>query len=438
MFKAFKEHIDHRFPELRQSEFLFACSGGIDSMVLFHLFSRLDLHFNVAHCNFQLRGEESDEDEKLVEIEAVNKGVNYFVTRFDTVGYLNKNNLSLQVGARQLRYDWFSDLMTENRIEFLVTAHHADDNLETFLINLSRGSGLDGLTGIPEKTGSICRPLLPFSREQILEYAKKHSIEWREDRSNSDTKYLRNKLRHDIIPLLKSSSPAFLDNFNNSIKYLNQVFDIKEDTILHLKNKLFIEGDQFIEIDIEQLIALQPLEGYMYHLFCTYGFREPQELIQLTEGLSGKELRSKSHRLIRDRKRLLLSEIKITESPSYTINYENHEIVRPLNLKVEEVSGVGEHTKNIIYVDGDALKYPLTVRKWENGDYFHPFGLGGKKKLSKYFKDEKYNTLAKEEQWLLCSENSIVWVIGRRADERFKVTDKTKKVLKLTYSNEGN
>ncbi|WP_209400631.1 tRNA lysidine(34) synthetase TilS [Pseudozobellia sp. WGM2] len=431
MLANFKKHIEDNFPNLLQEKFIVAASGGVDSMVMMDLCATLKLDFAVAHCNFRLRGAESDADEKLVSDVAASNNKFLFVTHFDTIGYLNKNKLSLQVGARQLRYEWFADIMSESGINTLVTAHHADDSLETFLINLSRGTGIDGLSGIPEKTDFISRPLLQFSRQQILDHAKERGLQWREDASNKDTKYLRNKIRHQLVPTLKELSPNFLDNFKSTQKYLSQTAEIVKERVAYLKNNLFVKKNGVVHISIEELDKLHPLEGYLYALFQEYGFTEIKDLVQLTKTISGKELISKTHRLIKDRGELLLTEMTIENNVEYSLEADQFELSNPISLTIKEVEELDEIGEHILYVDKDALNYPLTIRNWQNGDYFHPLGMRGKKKLSKYFKDEKVDILTKEQQWLLCSQNEIVWVIGRRADERFKVTDKTKKILKF-------
>ena len=394
VLEEFKQHIDTNFQILKDKTFLLACSGGLDSVVLTHLCHAIGLNFTLAHCNFQLRGIESSEDQKFVEKLAENKNVGIHVTIFKTVDYMNLNKVSLQVAARELRYAWFAKIMQENSIPTLVTAHHADDNLETFLINLSRGTGLDGLTGIPEKTDTIARPLFPFTREQIKAYAKKNAIVWREDKSNQETKYLRNKIRHTIVPLLKELHPTFLGNFLNTQAYLGQTAELVEN---------LIKENNIYKIEIAALQKLHPQTTYVYHLFKPYGFSDARSIMALCEALSGKEILSASYRLLKDREHLLLQE---------------------------------ETGTAILYVDTDTLKFPLTVRKWKTGDYFHPFGMKGVKKLSKFYKDEKYSLIAKETQWLLCSEDQIVWVIGKRADSRFKVSGKTKNILKFTVQNE--
>ncbi|MFK7812265.1 MAG: tRNA lysidine(34) synthetase TilS, partial [Maribacter sp.] len=328
-------------------------------------------------------------------------------------------------------YAWFAKLMQKNNIKTLVTAHHADDNLETFLINLSRGTGMDGLTGIPSKTDTISRPLLAFSRAQILDYATAENLNWVEDRSNADVKYLRNKIRHEIVPFLKELHPTFLKNFELTQSYLTDSNVILNNHITLLKSRIFETYAHGFRISIDELAVLHPQDTYLYALLKDYGFTAWEDIARLLQGLSGKEVRSKTHRLVKDRKHLLLAELGVEVVKKVIIEEGQSEIQKPFHLIKEDVDSLKERNENILYVDKDSLKYPLVVRKWEKGDYFYPFGMSGKKKLSKYFKDEKVDVISKEKQWLLCSENEIVWVIGKRSDRRFSVTDKTKNIVKF-------
>jgi tRNA(Ile)-lysidine synthase len=410
VLKAFKSHIKKKFPELLKAPFLLACSGGIDSMV---------------------RGAESDADEKWIGNLAGKLNKQLFLKRFKTVDYSKERKVSIQMAARELRYAWFAEIMQKNGFKTLVTAHHADDDLETFLINLSRGTGIEGLTGIPEKTDSIARPLLAFSKEQINAYADGENIQWREDRSNADTKYLRNNIRHRILPLFKELNPSFLENFRETQHYLAQTAAIADDGIRQIRGEIFLQEGKTLKIPVRALKKLKPSQGYLYGLFKEYGFTEWNDVEHLLQAMSGKEVRSKTHRLVKDRDFLLLAEIKAVESGAYEIWEHETEIEKPVPMEIEMVNTMTETGEHILYVPKKALKYPLTLRKWEEGDYFYPFGMQGKKKLSKFFKDEKIDVITKEGQWLLCSEGEIVWVVGRRADERFKITEGTEQILKF-------
>ena len=431
MQELFNTHIEKSFPELKTSKFLLACSGGIDSVVLAHLCVNANLDFELAHCNFKLRGEESDKDEEFALKLGLNIGKKIYVTNFETIDYSYLNKVSIQVAARELRYDWFAKIQQENAIKYLVTAHHADDNLETFIINLSRGSGIDGLKGIPHNTDVIKRPLLPFSQEQIMAYAQTNMLKWREDKSNADTKYLRNKIRHQIVPLLKELHPTFLDNFTNTQHYLEQTAAIVDNTLSKVKRSLFLSENNRYKISIEKLKELHPLKGYIYGLFKSYGFTEWQNVAGLLEAMSGKEIHSKTHRLVKNRGYLLLTTLEEVLNKEFVVKESMDAVKDPVVMDISLVESVEERSLNTLYVDKETLKYPLTIRKWKKGDYFYPFGMHGKKKLSKFFKDEKIDVLSKESQWLLCSDDQIVWVIGKRADNRFKITSETKHVLKF-------
>ncbi|WP_298486145.1 tRNA lysidine(34) synthetase TilS [uncultured Maribacter sp.] len=431
MQELFNTHIKKSFPELKTSKFLLACSGGIDSVVLAHLCVNANLDFELAHCNFKLRGEESDKDEEFVLNLGLGISKKVHTTNFKTVSYSSLNKVSIQVAARELRYDWFAKIQQENGIKYLVTAHHADDDLETFIINLSRGSGIDGLKGMPYNTDVIKRPLLPFSQDQIMVYAQTNMLEWREDKSNEDTKYLRNKIRHQIIPLLKELHPTFLDNFKNSQYYLEQTAAIANNALSEVKRNLFLSENNRYKISIDKLKELNPLKGYLHGLFKDYGFTEWENVAGLLDAMSGKEIHSKTHRLVKSRDYLLLTAIEEMQNKEFVVEESVEATKEPVVMAISLVESIEERSLNTLYVDKETLKYPLTIRKWKKGDYFYPFGMQGKKKLSKFFKDEKIDVLSKENQWLLCSDNQIVWVIGKRADNRFKITSETKHILKF-------
>lgn len=392
------------------------------------------MDFAIAHCNFQLRGAESDMDAFFVEDLAKKFNKKIFIKDFDTVNYINQNKVSLQLGARELRYGWFDELMKANKVKTLVTAHQADDNLETFIINLSRGTGLKGLTGIPAKTGTISRPLLIFSRAQILEYAESNNLSWREDQSNLETKYLRNKIRYKVIPRLKELHPGFLNNFENTRKNLEESAGLLSDYVSELRTKLFEEEGDVIKVSVDSLLEFKPLKAYMHALFHPFGFREWNDMVKLLSSQSGKEIRSHTHRLVKGREYLLLQPLSSSNVMEYEIDTVPGMVTEPLKIRIEEVDSIGKHSKKILYVDKETLNHKLNIRNWQKGDYFYPFGMKGKKKVSKFFKDQKMNLISKEKQWLLCSGDAIVWIIGRRADDRFKVTQETKTILKFTVT----
>ena len=422
MLQKFKKHITKEFPFLKDTKLLIAISGGVDSVVLFHLLHKLNYDVSLAHCNFKLRGKESDLDEKFIKNLNQISSNQIFTISFDTEKYAKEHKLSTQIAARELRYNWFQKLITEHKFEYVLTAHHADDNLETFLIHLTRGSGLEGFTGIPKVNGNIVRPLLAFSREEILNYAKDYDLEWREDASNASNKYIRNKIRHQVLPVLKDINPSILDSFAITIENLQESKQIIEDRIENIVSKVLKKEANFIKIDIEKIKKLSNPKAYLYQLLKSYHFTEWNDVYDLLNAQSGKQVFSKTHRLLKDRDVLILSKIDLSNSieMAFQIEEEITEITNPIHLTFKEVIEKSTENKQTIYVDKDLLKYPLMLRKWEKGDYIYPLGMQGKKKLSKYFKDEKFSLIDKENTWLLCNaENQIMWIVNHRQDRRF-------------------
>ncbi len=438
MLKTFQEHINHHFPYLKNSKAIVACSGGIDSILLAHLCLQSGLDIALAHCNFKMRGAESEEDEAFVKNLGAHHQIPVFVKHLEAEAYGKVKRLSIQMAAREMRYNWFQDLMTHERYDYVLTAHHADDNVETFLINLSRGTGIEGLTGIPAVNGSYLRPLLPFSRKELVYFAKEHGIDWREDSSNKRKKYLRNKLRHDVIPTLKEINPSLLENFKKTIQYLDDSVTLIDDTVKKIKEDVFERGTENegrIRLSIAKLAALGEPRVYMYALLKDFGFTAWGDITQLLQAQTGKYVSSATHRLVKDREYLLLAPIvkEANTRQHYQIfEGESAMILPDQTLKLKKVAAINEINRNTIYLAIDRLQYPLQLRKWQEGDVFYPLGMQGKKKLSKYFKDERLSLLDKENVWVLCSNDQIVWLVGYRADERFKVTPDTQKILKIT------
>ncbi|MFH4965769.1 tRNA lysidine(34) synthetase TilS [Gaetbulibacter sp. M235] len=437
MIEQFQKHIDTRLSFLKKSRLLLAISGGLDSVVLTHVCHQLNLNIALAHCNFNLRGDESDADEDFVMQLAEDLDLEVFIESFDTKAYAEEHKLSIQMAARQLRYDWFEELSTQLKFDYILTAHHADDNLETFLINLTRGTGLDGLTGIPETNNSVVRPLLPFSRQVIEMYANQNKLKWREDSSNASTKYLRNKLRHDVIPVLKEINPQLLQNFQTTLSNLNDTADIVEERLQKVfKIAVDVNNEKGIKFKIPEFKKLKNPKAYLHEFLKDYGFAEWNDVVNLLDAQSGKQVFSSTHRLLKDRDSLILTDINSEENQQIVlISEDNKNIQTPIGtLHFEEVSTMETVNSNIIYLDKDKLKFPLLVRKWQEGDFFYPLGMQGKKKLSKYFKDEKFSLVDKENAWLLVSGDAIVWVIGKRPDNRFKVNESTQQILKIEFS----
>lgn len=435
MLQKLQNHINSNLSFLNEKKLLLAVSGGIDSMVLVHLCHQLKLDFSVAHCNFQLRGNESNGDEKFVRLKTEKLKVPIFIQKFDTKSIAETQKLSIQLAARKLRYDWFYKLMNENGFDYILTAHHLDDSLETFLINFTRGSGLDGLIGIPEQNDKIVRPLLIFSRNEIETFAQENQITWREDSSNSSDKYLRNKLRHDVIPILKELNPSLLSSFENTIKNLKQSQSLVDDASKMVYEKVASEQENQIVFNLDLLLAYQNYQAYLFSWLSRFGFTDWDSVYDLVSAQSGKQVMSDSHVLLKNRNTLLLfSRKENSEEVIYQIDKAQKQVKVPLNLTFCNVSDISVQPTNTIFVDAEKLQFPLTIRKWEEGDFFQPFGMNGKKKVSKFFKDEKFSMLEKNEIWLLCSNDKIVWIIGKRQDERFKITETTTKIIQINYT----
>ncbi|QAA82964.1 tRNA lysidine(34) synthetase TilS [Aequorivita sp. H23M31] len=432
MFLKFKENITENFNFLSGKKLLIACSGGIDSVVLGHLIKSLDFEMALAHCNFSLRGKESDGDEMFVIGMAKNMEIPIFAETFDTKAFAKKNGISTQMAARTLRYDWFQEILQNFNYDYLLTAHHLDDDLETFFINLSRGTGINGLTGIPPKNGKTIRPLLSFTRDEIESYAQKNGLKWRDDSSNQKPDYLRNKLRLEVLPFFKEINDSVLKNFKKTQRNLQSSKLLIEDYMSLIYNLVVSENDGFYRIDIQKLKDLPNVEALLYELLQGFGFAEWEDVFSLMDAQTGKQVFSKTHKLLKNRDELLLSVIDSDNAvDDFFVPKEGVDF--PIKLKIEPIEYVGETEKNLIYVSAEKLNFPLTIRRWREGDSFQPFGLKGKKKLSKFFKDEKISLFEKDRIWLLLSDEKIVWVIGHRMDDRFKVDDNTQDILKITH-----
>lgn len=425
VFTKFKTNL-----EPIQGNFLLAVSGGVDSMVLCDLFLKNNLDFSVAHCNFQLRGRESEADEEFVKQYCIQNQIKYFCKKFDVHAYKSSGNYSTQMAARELRYAWFRELMLENDFDFLVTAHHLNDALETFFINLSRGTGIKGLTGIPLHQNQVIRPLFNVSKESILEYAETRSIHWREDASNASDDYVRNKIRNRIVPVLKEIHPEFLQNFQQTIQFLNEEKDLIQNHIEKLREKLFILRDGNYTISIEKLNQLQPLSSSLFHLFSKFGFNHPAEIIKLINATEGNEISSEAYRLIKNRGEFILSKKKAIETSAEFMVEEGKLIQKPLNLKF--LKSAERDISATETLDYEQIVFPLRLRKPKTGEVFYPFGMKGSKKLSKFLKDEKLSKLEKENIWLLVDgKDRILYVTGIRIDDRFKITEHTHKFLNI-------
>jgi len=435
MLERLRKHIEQRFPFLTGKKLLVACSGGLDSVSLCYLLKELGFDIALAHCNFSLRGIESDDDQAFVDQLATKLEAPFFSERFDTESYARDHKLSIQMAARELRYQWFEELLKNFRYDYVLTAHHADDALETFLINLTRGSGLKGLAGIPEVNHTTVRPLLPFTRDEIFSYAKNNELYWREDSSNEKTDYLRNKLRHDVIKPFKASSNQLLKNFKKTQRNLTGSMELVNDYMALIYNLVIKEVPEGYTIDIKKLLELPNSNTLLYELLHPFGFTAWPDISDLLTGQTGKQIFSPTHSVLKNRDVLLLTVLPEDQPErSYFISEDTSEITEPIHLQLEKAAHFEITNANTVFLAADTLTFPLQLRKWREGDVFHPFGMKGKKKLSKFFKDEKLSLVAKENVWVLCSNETIVWVVGMRLDERYKVTKDTESILRIDYT----
>ena len=426
--KFFKNIIDTEL-FLKNDKLLLAISGGADSVALALLLKEGGYKFEMAHCNFNLRGEESDADEDFVKILSETLGVHYHTKTFNTNEYASKNKISVQMAARDLRYNWFEELKKETQSDYIVVAHHKDDDIETFFINLIRGSGIKGFLGMKQKRNKIIRPLLLFSRKEIEEYLKNQGQEFRNDSSNTDVKYLRNNIRHHLIPLIKDINPSFSDTFSKEIEYMNEVYNVFNDNFIDVKNDIVSKMDKGIVIDKQKLLSIQNNKIFLREIITPFGFNETDKILESCIASSGKMFCAKSYRLLIDRDKIFVTEF-IDDSSDVILISEDTDTIRfpiPLKFSISHKSEFNKR-KNSVFLDFDKLEFPLKIRRWEEGDYFYPLGLNGRKKLSDYFVDNKFSRFEKEECFLLCSGEDIIWIIGHRMDDRFKITSNTKKV----------
>ena len=434
MLLPFQKHLQEQFPQLFDAKLLVAISGGVDSVVLTHLCKESNLDISLVHCNFHLRDEESEGDENFILELGDALDLEVFVEHFDTKAYAEDKKISIQMAARELRYQWFEELRDSLSFDYVLTAHHADDNLETFFINLIRGTGLEGLTGIPKRNEFILRPLLPFSRESIETFAKNNHLSWREDSSNASSKYLRNKIRHEVMPVLRELNPQLLESFQKTQSHLKKSSHLIEDYVSAIFPRVAQETKYGYSFNIKMLKTLPHLKAVLYELFRTFGFTEWEDVYHLLDAQSGKVVLSKTHRLIKDREELLLTQLPQEQELQFRISDEEEVVMLPIGtFHFEQVERVEEVQTNCIYVDRNKLSFPLIVRNWRTGDYFYPYGMEGKKKLSKFFKDNKLSLPEKENCWVMCSDGRIVWVVDQRADGRFSVDGGTSQILKITF-----
>jgi tRNA(Ile)-lysidine synthase len=426
---------------LDKSKYLLAASGGIDSVVLCELSRQAGTSFVIAHCNFNLRGEESKRDEIFVRALGEKYGVEVFVQQFDTPAYAAEQHISIQEAARELRYNWFEELRQQYGFAYTLLAHHADDNIETLLMNFFRGSGLEGLTGMPEqKPEAHClRPMLQMRRAEIEDFAKANKLQWVEDSSNTSNKYTRNFFRNELIPQLKKVFPQVEENLLNNIHRFQQTAVLYKQFLNDLKNKICEVKGEEVHIPVLKLLKYKNT-SLIYEIIKDFGFNERavDEVLKLAEADSGKYITNGKYRIIRHRKWFIVAPISTTAG-TFVIEKQDELIhfgSQQLRLKFtwQEKFSL-DNSLSVAQLDAKEIQFPLVLRKWKAGDYFYPLGMRKKKKLARFFIDMKLSKTEKEKVWVVESHKKIIWVVGYRIDDRFKVTDKTQSILLLTQQH---
>ncbi|WPP52473.1 tRNA lysidine(34) synthetase TilS [Catalinimonas niigatensis] len=443
MVNKFRSFIHETNLFVEKTPILLAVSGGIDSVVMADLFARANFRFAIVHCNFNLRGEESDDDEVFVKQLAQKYQVSCFVKSFDTSGFADLQHISIQMAARQLRYTWFNDLLKEQNYEYIATAHHKNDVLETIIFNLTKGTGIAGLHGIKLKQSQIIRPLLFADRKQIEQYAQEHQLPWREDSSNVDEKYRRNLIRRKVIPVLEEINPKLMETMDMSLERISGTENFFQYAVHELKKKCMYTLGKDVFININKIKNQPGLYVVLHEMIKEYGFQyhQAREIVEAIrrknpERQSGKVFNSSSHCLNIDRKELIISLISSDPMGTYTITEKEHKLdTDEFDLSLQVLDAHNYRVMplaNIAALDHERLKFPLTLRKWKKGDFFYPLGMNSKKKLSDFMIDIKIPLNLKNRVMVLTSDGDIVWVVGYRIDHRYRLTDNTHQIYEIT------
>jgi tRNA(Ile)-lysidine synthase len=432
--KRFTDFIDQNNLFGRDSKILAAVSGGMDSVVMAHLLKSAGLNFGIAHCNFQLRGDESLSDQEFCNRLAEKLSVPFHTTNFDTLKFVADNKISTQMAARQLRYQWFEQVRQQSGYDYIALAHHQNDAIETILLNLTRGTGIAGMHGILPKNGSLVRPMLFLNREEIEAIVNENKLAYVEDSSNSSVKYARNKIRLEVIPKLKELNPALEQTFENNLAHFRDLELFLEQQIVKLKKELFVYHDGEIHLSLAGVGKLEPKRLLLFKLLQEYGFNETtiDDLILALDKQPGKIFETSGFVLLLDRGKLILTKKNSDGQTPVQINTDDHEAkygAYKLTLLHDDSPLIVKNNAMAASIDAGLLQYPLTLRAWQQGDHFHPLGMKTRKKLSDFFIDQKVPLHQKNAIPVLVNGNGdIIWIGGYRPDDRYKVTGNTKKV----------
>ncbi len=438
MKEVFKQYCIHNKLFGSNDKILVAVSGGIDSCVLLHLLKSNNVPCTVAHCNFKLRGDDSERDEQFVKGLSDKYGFDFISTQFNTSQFAEENGVSIQMAARELRYQFFEDTLASTSCSFIATAHHADDSIETFYINLLHGTGLRGLTGIPLKKGNIIRPLLFATRRDIEEYAKENELLWRNDTSNFSNKYIRNRIRNQVIPVFDEIKPGFRSIMQRNVENLKESYVLFDELLKEKLKSIIHQKNNSIYLSIRELKKSASGKSLLFHILNQYGFdsRQTEKIWNTLDTSSGKMFYSREYVLNKDRDCIIISDIvQDSQHRKFYLDESVELITEPFEMSLEKHSWkTGNHISkesNQALVDAEKIVFPLIIRKWQAGDFFRPLGMNGFKKVSDFFIDQKISNIEKDKTWVIESSNRIVWLVGLRIDDRFKITSKTQSVLKL-------
>lgn len=419
LMKKVKEFIEKEDLFSKQDKILVALSGGADSVALTRILITLGYHCEAAHCNFALRGEESDRDEDFVRNFCRSLNIKCHSIHFETRRYAAQQSISIEMAARELRYNWFSKICEESDCQVVAVAHHKDDSVETMLLNLIRGTGINGLLGIRPKNGNVVRPLLCASRQEVVEYLHRMNQTYVTDSTNLEDEYTRNKIRLNLLPLMEEINPSVKDGLVKTASYLNDISKVYQQAIKESIDRIFITPEK--EISIEKLMNEPAPQALLFEVLSPLGFNSTQveEVYGSLNGQPGKRFISSQWQVVKDRELLLIEKVKTANDKPQIIFEEvlfTKEFVIPKD-------------KNTACFDANKFKGVISIRKWEKGDYFIPFGMKGKKLVSDFMTDSKFSLLKKEQQWVLSCNDQIAWLIGERTDNRFRIDDSTQKVI---------
>ena len=423
-----------------QSRVIVGVSGGVDSVVLLNILSKLGYECVVAHCNFHLRGKESDRDEEFVAKLAEKQGLLYKKVDFDTVSYAKRHKISIEMAARDLRYDWFAGLLNDLKAQAIAVAHHADDSIETMLINSVRGSGLRGLYGIDARNGNIVRPLLICTREEIETYARKNNLSNVFDSTNASSDFLRNKFRNEILPALAHINPSVKQTFLENMNRMRGAWKIYNQKIQEIRKEICSTHGNQVYIDIPKLMQQADVSTVLFEILQPFHFKNSvvDDVVNGLKSTSGAQFFSDTHCVLKDRNQLIIEVKEVDCDLEYQIEKETKSIHEPVSMEFRQFSSDENfqisRKPEKIHIDADKVHFPLTLRPWRKGDFFYPFGMTGKKKVSDFFIDEKINRFSKEDAWLLVSGDDIVWIAGLRLDNRFRITTETKNILEISIN----